>query len=120
MSIFSKIKGKITTYLDVYIRLIKVNFIGQTANILSYFLFAMICLFILFAIILFTGFGVTESFIAMGIPKLGAFFITVGVYVLLLALVLACRKGITNFFASGVITVMTEQDDAGDQKETAK
>jgi len=109
MSILTSIKEKIREYIDVYIKLLKVNFIEHTANLVSYFLFTMICLFIVFGIILFTGFGISEAFIAMGLPKLAAFFITVGVYILLLVLTIACRKGITKFFAGSVISAMTDQ-----------
>jgi len=48
MNIFGQLKEKLTEYVDVYVRLFKINFIGRTANLLSYFMFAMICMLIVF------------------------------------------------------------------------
>jgi hypothetical protein len=111
MSIIGRLKEKIAQYVDVYIRLIKINFIGRTANLLSYLMFAMISLFIAFCIILFLGFGLVEVFVALGLSKLASFFITIGIYLLLLAVVIASRKKITRFFASGIISVLTDDDE---------
>jgi len=111
MNIFGQLKEKLIEYVDVYVRLFKINFIGRTANLLSYFMFAMICMLIVFCIVLFSGFGLVELFIALGVPKLGSFFITVGVYLLVLIIVFACRRNLTRFFASSVIRVLTEGDE---------
>ncbi len=111
MGILGGLKDKIVRYLDVYIRLIKINFIGRTAGLLSYLMFGMICLFIFFCIILFLGLGLVEMFNAMGLSKLASFFITIGIYVLMLIIVIASRKRITNFFSSGIINVLTEDDE---------
>ena len=51
MGILNQLKEKITQYLNVYIKLFKINFIGRSASLFSYFLFALICLFIAFCVI---------------------------------------------------------------------
>ena len=117
MSILTQLKEKVTQYLNVYIKLLKVNFIGRTANIFSYFFFSLICLFIFFCIILYTGFGLTEVFADAGLSKTASFFIVTGIYVLLLVIVVSLRKPITRFFASGFIRVLTEGDDEGEEQE---
>ena len=111
MSILSQLKEKVTQYLNVYIKLLKVNFIGHTANIFSYFFFTLICLFIFFCIILYVGFGLTEVFADAGLSKMASFFIVIGIYVLLLVIVVALRKPVTRFFASGFIRALTEDDE---------
>ena len=111
MNIIGQLKEKVTEFVDVYVRLFKINFIGRTANLLGFFMFAMINLLIVFCIVLFSGFGIVELFVAAGLPKLASFFITVGIYVLLLVIVIACRKKITRFFASSIIRVLTEGDE---------
>jgi len=111
------IKEKLKAYIDVHLKLLKISFIGQTATIMSYFIFAMLCLFIVFGIVLFIGFGVSEALIAMEISRVASFFITVGIYVLLLLLVVALRKNITTFFSNGVINAMTEGDDDDEDKD---
>lgn len=117
MSILNTLKEKIKDYADVYIKLLKLNFIEHTAKIISYLMFGMVCLFIVFGIVLFIGFGISEAFIAMGLSRVASFFITVGIYILLLALVIALRKNITNSVASGVINAMTDDDDDDDKKK---
>ena len=112
MSIIGKLREKIMDYVDLYVRLIKINFIGETSKLLSYLMFGMICLFIFFCIILFIGFGLTEVFVEAGLSKMVSFFITVGIYITLLTLVMVFRKNITRFFAGSIINVMT-----GDEEE---
>ena len=115
MSIFSELKERITQYIDVQVRLFKINLIGRSANLFSYFLFSLICLFIFFCVILFTGFGLTEVFINAGLSKMASFFIVIGIYIVLLVVVVALRKKITRFFAGGFIRVLTEGDDEDDE-----
>ena len=114
MNIIGQIKERITAYLDVQLKLVKINFILGTSNVLSYLLFAMIGLFILFSIILFIGFGLTEVFVELGLSRMAALFIVTGIYVLLLLLLLVCRKGVTRFFSSKIVNVMTE---SGEEEE---
>jgi hypothetical protein len=111
MSIFSNLKDKVSQYIDVRVKLLKINFIGRTSGVLSYLMFGMIALFIFFCIVLFLGFGLTEMLVALELPKVAAFFITIGFYVVLLLLLFVCRKPITRFFASGIVRAMTEGDD---------
>ena len=117
MSILTQLKEKVTQYLNVYIKLLKVNFIGRTANVFSYFFFALICLFIFFCIILYVGFGLTELFADAGLSKTASFFIVIGIYVLFLVIVVALRKPVIRFFANGFIRVLTEGDDEEEEKE---
>ena len=117
MSIFSSVKEKITQHLDVYIKLIKLDFIGRTAKLLSYFMFAMICLLLVLCIFLFLGFGMSETFVTWGMPKFAAFFTTLGIYVVLLAVIIGLRKNITRFFAGGFIQALTEEDEDNEEKK---
>ena len=84
MSLISNLKDKVAQYVDVYVRLIKINFIGRTSNLLGYFMFAIISLFLVFCIVLFVGFGLSEVFQGMGVSKMVGFFLTVAFYFLLL------------------------------------
>ena len=113
MGIFSSIKDKIAKYIDVNIKLIRINLIGRSADVLSYLIFGMIILFIAFCIILFIGMGLTEVFIALGISKLVSFFITVGIYLVMLFVVLTYRRPISRYIASDIISVLTEDDEQG-------
>jgi hypothetical protein len=117
MSFLSSIKEKITKYIDVYIKLAKLSFIEGTADVVSYFIFAMIGLFLVFCVILFLGFGLTEAFVSMGLSHVASYFITLGVYVLLILIVFALRKNITRFFASEVVKVMTDDKEETREEE---
>ncbi len=117
MSIFSDLKERVLQYVDVQVKLFKINFIGRSANLFSYFLFSLICLFIFFCIILFIGFGLTEVFVSAGLSKMASFFVVIGIYFLLLIIVVALRKNITRFFASGFIRVLTEGDNEEEEEK---
>jgi hypothetical protein len=110
MSIFGALKEKITRYIDVHIKLIRISFIERTSALLSYMIYALILLFIFFCIILFLGFGLTEVFVSAGLSKAVSFFITIGVYVILFIIAIMLRKKITRFFANEVVNVITEDD----------
>jgi len=117
MGMFDKVKEKISRYVDVHVRLFKVNFIGRTANLLSYFMFALISLFILFCIILFLGLGLTEAFMLAGMSKMVSFFLTIGVYLIFLFTVVMLRTNITDAFSGIFIRLLTESDDDDKKKD---
>jgi hypothetical protein len=109
--IIAQLKTKVTQYIDVYVKLAKINFIEGASNLLSYFMFSMIILFILFCIILFLGFCLVEVFVNAGFSKVLSFLFAMCSYLLLLALVIGWRKKIIFFFANQTISVLTEGDD---------
>ena len=111
MNVFGQLKEKVTQYVDVYVRLLKINFIGRAANLLSSFIFTLIAFFIVFCILLFLGLGLVEVFINLGASKVASFFFTIGTYFILLLIVASLRRPITRFFASAVIKVLTDGDE---------
>lgn len=121
MGIFGNVKDRITRYIEVQMNLLKLNLIGRTARVVSYVLFALICLLILFCIVLFIGLGLTNAFIEMGISAVGSFFITTGIYITLLILIILLRRPITRFFSDSLVEVITtEDDDDNDDKSDNK
>lgn len=110
MGIFSSIKDKITRYIEVNIKLFKLDFIGRTANLMSFFMFALICLFMFCCILLFVGFGLTQVFVNAGASPVGAYFLTTGVYLLLLVVIILLRGSVTRILASAFIDVLTGND----------
>jgi hypothetical protein len=121
MSIFSNIKDKISAYIDVHVQLAKLSVMSGAAKLLSYVMFSLICMFILFVIITFMGLGISEAFVEMGMAKVGAHFATMGVFVLMLLAAIGLSKNITSFFAGLFIRVLTEKrNDDDDDDETSK
>jgi hypothetical protein len=108
MNIFSSIKEKIAQYIDVYLKLAKVNFIKGASNVLSYFVFVLICLFLLFCILLLLGFGLVSIFHTAGLSLVASFFITFGIYILFLLFIVGLRKHIVQFFSAAFIRMMTD------------
>ena len=117
MGIINQLKEKLTSYIDVYIKLAKLNFIGHTASLLSYLMYALIGMFIFFCISLFLGFGLVEVFVEAGLSKMVSFFMVIGIYLLIMILVVVLRKQITRFFASGFIHVLTQGDEEDEEKK---
>lgn len=115
MGILGNIKDRISRYIEVRLDLMKVSVIGRTASVVSYVLFALICLLIFFCIVLFIGLGLTNAFIDMGVSAVGAFFITTGIYILLLIFIILLRKPISGFFADSLVEVITADDDKEDK-----
>ena len=119
MSIFGSLKDKLTQYIDVYVKLFKLNFMGSTAKLLSYFMFSLICMFLVFIMVLLMGLGIVELFMMLGMAKAWAFFATLGVYLLILIVIMALRRNITTFFAGAFLKVLTDdKDESNDNEKT--
>lgn len=110
MSIFSSIKEKIAQYIDVYLKLAKVNFIKGSSNVLSYFIFVLICMFLVFCILLLLGLGLVQALHAAGLSLVASFFATVGIYFILLMVIMGLRKNIVQFFSAAFIRMLTDND----------
>ena len=121
---FSNVKEKITRHIQIRVDLLKLEVIQRSSGIMSYFMFALICLFIFFSVIMFLGFGLSELFIDAGMSRGASFLLTTGLYVLLLTTIILLRGKITRFFSSTVISILTENsqekegtDDEDNEKE---
>jgi hypothetical protein len=120
MNILGRIKDKITRYIDVYLRLAKLNVIDKVSGVFGYFIFILILLFLFFCVVLFLGLGVVELFMLLGFTKAASFFLTIGVYLLLLALVVALRKRIITSLSDVFIRKLTEGDTKKEEKADDK
>lgn len=120
MNVFGSVKDKLIQYVEVYVKLFKLNFMGSTAKLLSYFMFALICMFLVFIVVLLMGLGIVETFILLGMAKAWAFFATLGIYLLILTIVIMLRENITGFFAGTFLKLLTEEGNDEDKSETPK
>lgn len=110
MNIFGSLKNTMAQYADVYLKLLKLNVVEKTSSILSYIMFSVICMLLSFCTMLLLAFGLVEVFCALGVPRLGSFFITISIYVIFLFIMVGLRKNITRFFAGVFIRIMTEEN----------
>ena len=116
MEILNQLKEKIRQYIDVKIKLLKLNVIEQSANILSNFVLVLICLFVVFCILMFFGFTLDEVFADWGMDRALAYLTTMGVYILVFAIVIGFRRGITGYFAGVFIrSISADQEKGGSQ-----
>ncbi len=114
MELFGPLIEKVKQYVDLQVRLVKLNLIGHVSKMMGHFVFSIMVLFVGFCIVLFLGFGLIEIFVAMGLPHVASLFIVIGIYIILLWIILAMRKKITKFFADGVVSAMTEDKENTD------
>lgn len=120
MSIFGSLKDKVTQYIEVYVKLFKLNFMGSTAKLLSYVMFSLICMFIGFITMMLLGLGIVEGFVELGLNRVGATFAAMGVFILILGLAFALRTNITNFFAGTFLKILTEDAHEDDEEKKDK
>jgi hypothetical protein len=107
---FGQIKDIIRRYLELQLKLLKLSFIGATANVVGYLLFTIIGILLMFGIVLFVGFGLTEEFVELGLSRPASYFLVVGIYLLLLAIIVMSRKTLVSIFAGKVIKVLTDDE----------
>ncbi|MBX2905957.1 MAG: phage holin family protein [Taibaiella sp.] len=112
---FSNLKEKISRHIQVRIDLVRLEVVERSSALMSHLLFALICLFVFFAILLFVGFGLAEVLYDIGLSRGISFLITTGIYILLFVLVVLLRRNIIGFFSDTFIRVMTEGNDEDEQ-----
>jgi len=119
LDIFEKWKSKIVRYVEAKIGLFKLEFVERASGVMSYFIFAMILLFVGFGAFLFIGFGLAELFTALVDSRIGGFFLAALCYVLLALILLAMRKPISTSLSNIFVRLLTERkkDKEEDQEE---
>lgn len=120
LKIITEWKDKITQYLELRTKLIKLGVIDKASGLLSYFIFTIICLFFLLAILIFTGMGLGEFFAALLNSYTAGYFITAGIYILLFLLFIAMRKRIIGAFSGLFIRVLTEGEEKEEENPTSE
>lgn len=117
----NKWKHKVAHYIDVRMQLMKLNIIERVSGVLSYFIFAFIALFLLLAILIFLGIGLAEYFSELVNSRPGGYFMTTGVYALVMVILVMARTSITGKFSGIFIAMLTAgDDDDKDEKEEDK
>lgn len=117
LDFLSNWKDKITQQVDLRIRLFKLEFIERTSNVLSYFIFTFVILLLTMAMMIFFGIGLGEWFSEMFHSRIGGYFATTGVYILLILVIFALRKKFINAFSGIFIRVLTERKDDDDDDD---
>jgi hypothetical protein len=107
MNIFGGITEKVRTYIELQIRLLKLNIIGHAGNLMGSVVFVLLALFVFCALLLFSGLGLAEVFADAGMSRAGAFFSVTGIFLLLFIFLIALGAPIRRFFSGIFIKGMT-------------
>jgi len=111
MSILDKLKEKIVEYIDVNIRVLKLNLIEQASKVFGYFIYIIVILFILLGALLFAGFGMAELFTQLVHSRWLGYLITFLIYLFMLWIFIARRRKIVKKLGNAFISVITEADE---------
>jgi hypothetical protein len=117
MSFLTDWKEKATNYIDVRLGLLKLSLIERTSKVVGHLLLSFIYVFLTLCALSFIGIGLMETFSALLNSRVAGAFITAGLFILLLLLLLALRKSVLRAFAGIFIRVMTEGDEDEDKDE---
>ena len=109
MNIFNLAKEGIVSYFKAQLSALKVTIVEGASSLLSNLIFFIICLFIFFCILIFTGMGIAELLSDYGLSRTTSFFVTVGIYFFILLMVIAFKKRITGFFSRTFIKGISAQ-----------
>ncbi len=119
LGFIGKWKDKLADYVDMRVRLVKLDFIERTSQVLSFFTFTIVCFLLVLPILLFMGIGVAEFFADMVGSRGGGYLIITGLYLLALGILFIYRKRFIKKFTGLFIRVMTDDDEDDDDEQPA-
>jgi len=114
---FTSIKEKIVEYFQLRYEIAKLEFIEKVINVLSFLLFTIVVLFLLFTAILFLGFGLAIWLSDVMHSHFAGYFATFGIFGLIALIVIWRSKPILNFFANKILVVLSETVSSRKNKE---
>jgi uncharacterized membrane protein HdeD (DUF308 family) len=116
LNLINKWKDQATQYIDLRAQLLKLGFIERVSKVLGSLMFSVILIMILMIVLLFIGFGIMETFIALFDSRIGGAFAAAGTFGILFTILFAFRKKITTGFIDMFVGVMTDEDDEESKK----
>lgn len=120
LGFIGKWKDKLADYVDMRVRLVKLDFIERTSQVLSFFTFTIVCFLLVLPILLFMGIGVAEFFADLVGSRGGGYLIITGLYLLALGLLFIYRKRFIRKFTGLFIRVMTDDDEDDEDEQLAE
>lgn len=120
LGFIGKWKDKLADYVDMRVRLVKLDFIERTSQVLSFFTFTIVCFLLVLPILLFMGIGVAEFFADLVGSRGGGYLIITGLYLLALGILFIYRKRFIRKFTGLFIRVMTDDDEDDDDEQTVE
>ena len=121
LDIFQKWKDRIFAFVDTKVRTVQLEIIERVTGIMSYLIFAIIMMLIVFGFFLFMGFGMAEWFTALLESRIGGFFMAAAFYLVLGLIFFSLRKPLLRKLSDVFVHLLTmrRDDDDDDEAETA-
>lgn len=119
LGFIGKWKDKLADYVDTRVRLVKLDFIERTSQVLSFFTFTIVCFLLVLPILLFMGIGVAEFLADLVGSRGGGYLIITALYLLALGILFIYRKRFIKKFTGLFIRVMTDDEDDDDEQPVA-
>lgn len=109
--LFNNLKDKVTQYFQIRFEELRLEIFERIVRVAGYILFILVSIFFMVISLVFLGFGLAtylgEVFNSMPL----AYLTTFGVFFLLGIVLLLIRKSIIKFFASRLISIMSNKSE---------
>lgn len=106
-----KLFDTLTEYIKARLDVMKLTLVERTALLMGYFMFLLTGLMVVTAILIFLGFGLAIVFGDLCNSPAAGFFITAGIYALLVFIVAMQKTRLLNWMAGLFINMLTGDDD---------
>lgn len=105
----SSLKDKITQYVQLKFELIRLEVIERLVNVMGYFAFIIIAIFLFFFLGFFVFMGIAEMLAAIFDSRASGYFATAGIILVLVVAIIMSGKRIIRFFAGRMVSMLTKK-----------
>lgn len=105
----SSLKDKITQYIQLKFELIRLEVIERLVNVMGYFAFIIISIFLCFFLSFFVFLGIAEMLASVFDSRALGYFTTAGIILVLVVLIFMSGKRIIRFFAGRLVAMLTKK-----------
>lgn len=110
-----KIFEKAADYLDTKLAILKLNMIEKIALIMGFCMLMIFGMSCAIAILIIMGMGLSHYFSTVTGSVVGGYFITVGIYIVLMLLAMLMKKPLLRLFAGMFVDLLT--GDIGEESD---
>ena len=105
----SSLKDKVTQYIQLKFELIRLEVIERLVNVMGYFAFIIIAIFLFFFLGFFIFLGIAELLASVFDSRALGYFTTAGIILILVVTIVMSGKRIIRFFAGRMVAMLTKK-----------
>lgn len=105
----SSLKDKVTQYIQLKFELIRLEVIERLVNVMGYFAFIIIAIFLFFFLGFFIFMGIAELLASVFDSRALGYFTTAGIILILVVMIIMSGKRIIRFFAGRMVAMLTKK-----------